>query len=453
MRGIWAVAKNTIKQALRMKIAVVFIIMLLVLLPVLGITTTGDETLKGRLQTFVSYGLSLTSLLLCLLTIIVSIYTVTSDIKYRQIYTVVTKPIRRFQFLLGKLLGIMILDIVLLALFSSFIYIFALYMPKFFKATEEEIVQADNEFYTARAALTIPEVDVSQEVKERYLELDKNGRLPPESDYPRERVIAELTAQAKLRQRAADVGQKLIWEFDNVKPLTKSMFIRFKYEVAVTPPDMQIYGRWYAGDPVYVKTGEQPEPQPFERILKHSVQTFHEIEFPADVVPVDGHMAVAFMNIPLNRTSITFPRDGLAILYKADTFTANFIRAVFLILFRLIFLACLGIVTSTFVSFPVAILVCLVLFSTAAVSNFVIESFDYLGSNMSVIYSYSIKWMIRLLPQFDKFNPTSFIVPARLLSWPIVAQCAVFMVFIKSSILLILAFIIFGCREIAKIIV
>jgi ABC-type transport system involved in multi-copper enzyme maturation permease subunit len=129
MRSIWAVAKNTVKQALRMKIAVVFIILLLVLLPVIGITTTGDETLKGRLQTFVSYGLSLTGLLLCLLTIIVSVYTVTSDIKYRQIYTVITKPIRRFQFLLGKLLGIILLDVALLVLFSSFIYIFAMYMP------------------------------------------------------------------------------------------------------------------------------------------------------------------------------------------------------------------------------------------------------------------------------------------------------------------------------------
>jgi hypothetical protein len=451
MRGIWAVAKNTVKQALRMKVAVVFIILLLVLLPVLGITTTGDETLKGRLQTFVSYGLSLTGLLLCLLTIIVSVYTVTSDIKYRQIYTVITKPIRRFQFLLGKLLGIMLLDIVLLVLFSSFIYIFAIYMPKFFKATEDEVVRADNEFYTARAALTFPDVDVSQEVEEKYKELEKSGRLP--SDYTPERIIAELTAQAKLKQHAADVGQALIWEFDNVKPLAKSMFIRFKYDVAVTPPDMQVYGRWYVGDPRYVKTGEQPSTEPFEKILKHSVDTFHEIEFPASVVPEDGHMAVAFMNLPLNRTSITFPPDGLAVLYKADTFTANYIRAVLLILFRLIFLACLGILTSTFVSFPVAILVCLVLFSTAAVSNFIIESFDSLGSNMSAIYSYSIKWMIRLLPQFDKFNPTSFIVSARLLSWPIIAQCAVFMVFIKSSILLILAFVIFGCREIAKIIV
>jgi len=98
MRSIWAVAINTIKQALRIKVAVVFTILLFVLLPVLGITTTGDETLKGRLQTFVSYALSLMSFLLCLLTIVVSIYSVTSDIDQRQIYTVITKPIRRFQF-------------------------------------------------------------------------------------------------------------------------------------------------------------------------------------------------------------------------------------------------------------------------------------------------------------------------------------------------------------------
>ena len=81
MRSIWAVATNSIKQALRMKIAAVFVVLLIVLLPVMGVSMTGDGTLKGRLQTFVSYGLSLTSFLLCLLTIVVSIYSLTSDIK------------------------------------------------------------------------------------------------------------------------------------------------------------------------------------------------------------------------------------------------------------------------------------------------------------------------------------------------------------------------------------
>ena len=127
MHSIWAVATNTIKQALRLKIAAVFIILLIVLLPVMGISTTGDYTLKGRLQTFVSYSLSLTNLLLCMLATIVSIYTVTNDIKQRQIYTVVTKPIRRYQLLLGKLLGVILINAALLALFSAIIYAITIY--------------------------------------------------------------------------------------------------------------------------------------------------------------------------------------------------------------------------------------------------------------------------------------------------------------------------------------
>src|SRR3990172_3405511 len=82
MRRIWAVARNTIRQALRMKVAAAFIVLLLILLPILGLTVTGDGTLKGRLQTFVSYGFSLTSLLLSFLTLIVSVYTITSDIDH-----------------------------------------------------------------------------------------------------------------------------------------------------------------------------------------------------------------------------------------------------------------------------------------------------------------------------------------------------------------------------------
>jgi hypothetical protein len=61
--------------------------------------------------------------------------------------------------------------------------------------------------------------------------------------------------------------------------------------------------------------------------------------------------------------------------------------------------------------------------------------------------------MVKILPEFDKYNPTEFLVPARLLSWGFLGQCIFFMVFIKAFLLLALAFLIFTYREIAKIIV
>lgn len=449
MRSIWAVATNTIKQALRMKIAVVFMILLLVLLPVLGMSTTGDETLKGRLQTFVSYGLSLTSFLLCLLTIIISIYSVTSDIEQRQIYTVITKPIRRFQVLLGKLLGVLLLDIALLGLFSTIIFIIAIYTPTLVKPSESELLEADNEFFTARAALNVPPVDVTDEVKARYEQLKELDRLPP--GYTYEQTIAELTKQAQLAKRAAGVGGVLVWEFNNVKPLSDSMFIRFKYDVFPNPPDSQVYGEWLAGDWQFIKYGQRPKTPIYDQLHKNAARTFHEIEFPVEVVPEDGHLAIAFVNIPLNNTTVIFPPDGLEVLYKADTFAGNFIRAVFLILFRLIFLACLGLFASSYLSFPVAILFCLVIFFTASFSGFVNDSFSLLSHNVGVFYSYTIQWIVGLLPQFDKFNPTTFIVPARLVNWSLLAKCALFMVCIKAFLALILGLLIFRYREIARI--
>jgi hypothetical protein len=449
MHSIWAVAINTIKQALRIRVAVVFTILLIVLLPVLGITATGDETLKGRLQTFVSYALSLTSFLLCLLTIIVSVYSVTSDIEQKQIYTVVTKPIRRFQLIMGKLLGVIILDAMLLVLFSAIIYTIVIYTPQFIKASDDELIEADNEFFTARASLTVPQEDVSKEVADRYAELKKRGELP--TDMTRDEIIDQLTRQAQLAKRAAGVGQVLLWEFNNVKPLAKSLFIRFKYDVSVTPPDSQVWGRWYVGDYQFFKYGTESKTVPYDQVHKNSVRDFHEIEVPAEVVPEDGHLAVAFMNYRLNSVAIIFPPDGLEVLYKADSFTDNFIRAVLLVLCRLIFLACLGVLAASFLSFPVAILFCLVLFLTASFSGFVVDSFSYLSANIGVVYSYSLKWVIQLLPQFDKFNPTKFLVPARLITWSLLAKCALLMVCVKAFLIMVLALIVFSYREIAKI--
>jgi hypothetical protein len=453
MRSTWAVARNTVRQALRMKIAAVFIILLIVLLPVMGASMTGDGTLRGRLQTFVSYGLSLTSILLCLLTLVVSVYSLTSDIAQRQIYTVVTKPIRRFQLLLGKVLGVILLDVGLLILFSAIIYGITIYMPRFYNVTEDELAHVDNEFDTARASLVPAEHDVTQEVLDSYEKLKDSHRLP--EGVPRSEIIARLTEDHRRWKRAAVPGQELVWQFANVDPIDPngSLFIRFKYDVSVNPPDSHVHSQWFAGDDRQIRYGTGTNTPLYRTpVRRDPVRTFREMEVPADATAQDGYLAIGFFNVPLNDTVVIFPlEDGLQLLYKADTFTANFVRAVLLILFRLIFLACLGVLGSTFLSFPVAILFCLVIFCTASLSGFVLESFDFLSENLSGVYSYTIRPVIRLLPQFDKFNPTKFLIEGRLISWSLLAKVIGLMVCAKGFLLLLVALLIFSYREIAKV--
>lgn len=459
MHSVWAVAKNTIKHALRMKIAAVFIILLIVLLPAMALSMTGDGTLKGRLQTFVSYGLSLTAFLLCLLTIVASTYSLSSDIDHKQIFTVITKPIRRYQLLLGKLLGVILLDISLLVLFSTVIYLITIYTPNFVGATDVEIAQLKNEFLTARAGLIPEEIDVTQEVEETYNKLEKNGQLPPSvtnSPKGKQNYKEALAKQKKLEKRAAAVGHDLLWEFNNVRPLdpNQNLFIRFKYDVSVNPPDLQVFSRWIVGDDRQIRYGQKIETPIYTFDRKDLIRTFREIKVPADAVAKDGYLAVGFLNVTLNNTTVIFPpKDGLEVLYKADTFTANFIKAALLILFRLIFLSCLGILAATYLSFPVAILLCLAIFFTGTISGFCLESFDFLSEGIGGVYSYTVRPIIMLLPQFDKFNPAKFLVPARLLSWPFVCKVAAVMVGLKASLLCCLALIIFNYREIAKVII
>ncbi|MHC4657857.1 MAG: hypothetical protein ACYS83_01600 [Planctomycetota bacterium] len=471
MRSVWAVATNTIKQALRMRIAAVFIILLIILLPVMGFSMTGDGTLKGKLQTFVSYGLSLAGLLLSLLTIIVSIYSLTSDIKQRQIYTVITKPIRRFQLLVGKLLGVVLLNAALLVLFSAIIYAVTIYTREFSDRSEAERAQVENEFVTARASLTPVEVDVGQEVDDLYNKLEESGQLEQVFQHlSRKEIIAQLTSRKKLEKQAAAVGDEIIWEFEaphqlgiwrkllggkSVRPdPNQSLFIKYKFNVSVDPADLLIHGRWIVGDVRQIRYGTRVETPLYNFERKDLVRSSHEIEVPADAIAEDGYFAVAFFNPPQNNTVVIFPLEGgMEVLHKGGTFAGNFIRAVVLIWLRLILLACLGILASTFLSFPVALLLCLVVFSTANFSAFVLESFEYLSENLSDVYSYTLKPIIQLLPQFDKFNPTKYLVSARLLSWSLLGRATGFMICIKAVLLLLLALLIFSYREIARIII
>ena len=454
MHSVWAVARNTIAQAVRMKVAVIVIIMLVILLPLMSVIMVGDGTLHGKLQTFISYGLSLTSLLLCLLTIAVATYTLTGDLKTNQIHLVVTKPIRRFQILCGKLLGVVILDVFLLAAFASVIYVLTLLIPKLAKAGSAELEQVKREFFTARLSLTagLDEEKINALATQAYEKLERSRQLP--ETMTKDQILSELRGQERLRARAVEPGARRVWEFENIAPAdpNESLFVRYKYEVSVEPPDYRVHGSWLVGDYRQIRYGMGDWESPVARIERTElIRQFHEFEVSAGVIAPDGYLAVVFFNNPyLNQTTI-IPEEVQALL-KTGSFTANYIRAVLLILVRLIFLAALGISVSTWLSFPVAIFICTMFFFIGTVNGFIVESFSYLGQVIHIIYSLTIRPVLWFLPRFDgEFNPTQFMVSAKLLSWLFLVKVYAVTVFIKSVLLLLFGMWIFNNREIAKI--
>jgi hypothetical protein len=92
-------------------------------------------------------------------------------------------------------------------------------------------------------------------------------------------------------------------------------------------------------------------------------------------------------------------------------------------------------------------------FTMANMSGFIGESFDFVGGNVSMVYAWFLRPTLSLLPHFDKFDPSQFLVPARLLSWSLLAWLSFSTLCLKALVLVILSLLIFTYREIAKVIV
>jgi hypothetical protein len=375
-------------------------------------------------------------------------------VKYKQIHLVVTKPIHRFQILLGKLLGVMMLNVFLLAVFAVIIYGLTVAMPGMGEIDEGQLAEAQREFFTARIGL---KVDVDEEKIEKQA-IKQYQKLAAEKELPetmsKGQILSELRGRERMKERAVEVGHEKVWRFENVKLQddTETLFIRYKYQVSGEGEllDGKVYGTWFVGDYRQVEYGLGGFKTPIYPVRRGDVtQTFHEFEIPADAVAQDGYLAVVFRNDFLNRTTV-IPEE-VEVLYRADSFTSNYVRVILLLLVRLIFLAVLGVSVSTWLSFPVAILICLAVFFIGTINGFIAGSFDYLDSGLGLLYSFTIKPLFWLLPRFDgEFNPTRFMISAKLVTWPWLGQVYSITVFVKGVLLLLFGMLVFSNREIAK---
>jgi hypothetical protein len=452
MRSVWAVARNTIAQALRMKIVFIVVILLLAVLPIMSRIVVGDETLHGKLQTFVSYSLSLMTVLLSILTIAVSTYTLTNDIKRKYIFLVITKPLYRFQIICGKLLGVVIVDFVLLAIFSSIIYALTMFMPRIVDAQPEEVRQAKNEFFTARASVAVrfDEKAIQERALKAYKQLEKTNQLPEQMS-PLQ-VLAELEGREKLKERSVQINGTKQWRFENIRVTdpNDSIFVRYKLEVTITPPDDKVHGVWEIGDHRQEEFGVGRWNTPMARVVRFDkIRTFLEIEIPAVVVAEDGYVSVEYTNTNLNQTTV-IPQE-VQVLYRVGSFTTNYIRVVLLVAARLIFLAALSISASTWLSLPVAFLLTTAVFCVGMINGFIGESFDGLSATWNLIYTLTLRPILWLFPVLDgDYNPTQFLVFGRYLTWRFLGYVYGTTIGIKAGLLTIVGIWIFSKREIAK---
>jgi len=550
MRGIWAITRHTFAQCLRMKVAVVFIVLLAVVLGTLPFTIeSGDGTLGGRIRTFLYYSSSVTSLLLSLVAVLLTTQLVDSDVRDKQIFTIVTKPISRWQYILGRWLGVVLLCGMLLVVAAGVTYGVAGYLRRRPALNAGDRRAIETEIFTARRRVWPEPIDVEPAVARRIEELKKTGGyekaiegflLKAGGDTQRalKNLEQEIRKQILQARQSCAFGRSLSWRFKGIKstgqqrrgtgrvlaidrenrlmrieadPLIigqllyeapvriegvdaqvvniteKYLDVRFfglddmkKYEIArlskgsevgiVVDPSFQLrfkldpagsvadstlYSSWIVEN---LKSGYR---RLYSRYKGDPVNIPVTLTIPARAAEPDGSLRVTFVNLgntKVNfRGSVAIPPDAVVILYRAGGFEMNFVRGWLLIMLQVALLSAVGIFAGSFLSSPVARLVCLVLMVFGLARGFLSESLrivDIPGieSGPTVIVGhYMQKVMNVVVPDFQDTSPADSLVDGLLISWRYVAARVTPLLVVRIGLFLAAACLIFRRRELARV--
>jgi ABC-type transport system involved in multi-copper enzyme maturation permease subunit len=103
VRPILSIAGTTVSEAIRRKVLLVILLVGLLILfiaPGLGVLSARSETtvLRGMM-------LGIIQLTSAVIAIVLTVYMIPNEIERRTIYTILSKPVQRWQFLVGKYLG------------------------------------------------------------------------------------------------------------------------------------------------------------------------------------------------------------------------------------------------------------------------------------------------------------------------------------------------------------
>src|SRR6516225_4367960 len=151
MQRLFAIVWLTWKAAFRFKLFLVVAVLLLVSVVGLPLLIKDDGTTRGFTQILLTYTLGIVSGLLGLSTLWLACGTLARDIEECQMQVVAVKPIARWQIWIGKWLGIMSLNAVLLALAGGTLYGLLQWRATRLPADEQKVLR--NEVPIARGSI------------------------------------------------------------------------------------------------------------------------------------------------------------------------------------------------------------------------------------------------------------------------------------------------------------
>ncbi len=435
--AVWAVARNVLTEAVRMKVTVIFIVLLIFGLAALPSTLEASSPLRYRVQTFLQYGTGGSFWIIAVLTLVFSASTVAFEQRNKTIWQTMTKPVASWQFLLGKWLGVIGLNAVLLAVCGSGVFLFTEHLRGQVAVGEREPYQTmgggaseDRTILETRVLRSnvVVEAEPPRILPEQFkqnvdLRIENEKKSNPGFD----------TSPGNIQKLSDELYKAIVQQYRSLEPNKDQLFVfaglgeakrsglplAFKYRIdsGANMPD-RIYRmtfRFRDSNPVVNPTG-----------LGYS----HSLMLLPSVVDDDGLLEVQVLNGDLftgaaNEETCTFPTGGLEVSYSVGSYRPNFVRVVSVLWVKLAFLSMLAIWASTFLSFPVACLVAFGSFLAAESSGFLAESLENYASvddkgnilPMAVVVNAVGVAVSRTFKVYSDLKPTTRLVDGTQLPW------------------------------------
>ena len=481
---VLGVARTLIDEAIRMKVPLVFLVALMLFVPVMPFAMDAGDLLRYRLQTFLTWSMICVSLLLSLMTVFLAVGTMTREMEHRHIYLTLTKPVGRLHYLLGKFVGIVMLNLLLVAICGGTIYVFTQMLANQPARDEADRQAVEQQVLVARDVRK-PSPPADTDLQVMFDQRLANLRFQDPDVYGSPTDPASQLSPM-LRQQ---IQRQILSSWYNLAPRSTSTFVFSQLSSAKAySEDLQLRikpkaGRSPENDQVYLnlRINDRPFPVP---PLKDDA--YHVINVPTQLIE-DDQLTVQFANPPINgqdQPTLTFnASDGIEVLYRVGSFEANLVRSLLILWLRLAFLAMLGLAASSFLGFPVACLGTLMVYFAAAGSGYLAESISQyaafpkatlpmwdriVGVPVLIFDKLStgdiwaaVKIIIRLIgsaftamvPAFGTYNPTPNLTDGRLVSWHLVLSALLWIGGVSTSALGVVAHLIFRKRELARVIV
>jgi len=442
----FAIARGVLIEATRTKMSIAFLSILLILLPLIPILLDPESPLRHRVQTMLSRSLGTTFIIAAILTVFLGCATVAFEIRDRQIWQVLTKPVSKFGYLFGKWLGVVSLNlsILIIAGLSIFMYMQYLRTTSVAEGLQGDLdrLAVEEEILTAREK-TLPKYEIltNEQIASRVeTMIDADDELREEEQIRvqlRQKLRDEVQEQFLAQQRSipAKRGGDIYshtYTFSGLmqaKEMGTPLAFRYKFfNGAADEQETYDAGFVYNNDPA-------------TRHLVTYVPTMtHVTMVPAYLITDEGNLSITIYNLfdpgaeYYYKGTMSFDKDGIQLLYRVGNFESNFFRAILVLLIKLSFLAALAIAASTFLSFPVACMITLTVFASATLSPYLTQSLDYYFPPSTEDFDFSqigitIQWafesvvhaiataIVFCLDGFGSQRPTTQLVNGMLITW------------------------------------